>query len=251
MPSPVRLDASDFDDALGVVAEAAAADGSRPFEPRVIERLARLIGADRVGYFEAADDGAFTHSIALPMLELDWQDNAVQAVLPTYPLNGIDHSDRAKVLRMSDLMNLASKRRNPWYATIMQPCRVEHELKVWLPTRSGLACGFWFTRDSGTRDFDDRSMRLMTVMRPHLAGVFDRWHQRQRQPAGTTARESEILELVRDGLSNREIADRLAISSHTVRTHLENIFEKLGVHTRTAAVRRAYAPATGTSNFGE
>jgi DNA-binding CsgD family transcriptional regulator len=41
---------------------------------------------------------------------------------------------------------------------------------------------------------------------------------------------------VAEGLTNAEVAARLVISRTTVRTHLENVFDKLGVHTRTAAV---------------
>jgi DNA-binding CsgD family transcriptional regulator len=55
-------------------------------------------------------------------------------------------------------------------------------------------------------------------------------------------REHEVLELVRDGLRNAEIAEALWVSPATVRKHLENIYEKLDVHTRTAAVARVYGP---------
>jgi ATP/maltotriose-dependent transcriptional regulator MalT len=47
-----------------------------------------------------------------------------------------------------------------------------------------------------------------------------------------------VLELVALGLTNGQIAARLVVSRTTVRTHLENVFAKLGVHTRTAAVAR-------------
>lgn len=53
-----------------------------------------------------------------------------------------------------------------------------------------------------------------------------------------TAREQDVLALVADGLSNRGIAGRLAISEHTVKFHLASIFGKLGVSTRTEAVQR-------------
>jgi len=53
-----------------------------------------------------------------------------------------------------------------------------------------------------------------------------------------TEREHDVLDLVADGLSNREIASALAISEHTVKFHLASIFGKLGASTRTEAVHR-------------
>lgn len=53
-----------------------------------------------------------------------------------------------------------------------------------------------------------------------------------------TAREREVLELLASGLTNREIAERLAISEHTVKFHVSTIYGKLGAGTRTEAVRR-------------
>ena len=53
-----------------------------------------------------------------------------------------------------------------------------------------------------------------------------------------TRREHDVLALVADGLPNREIARALAISEHTVKFHLASLFGKLGVASRTKAVRR-------------
>jgi predicted ATPase/DNA-binding CsgD family transcriptional regulator len=58
--------------------------------------------------------------------------------------------------------------------------------------------------------------------------------------AGLTARELEVLRLLVGGGSNQEIADVLFLSPRTVQAHIANIFGKLGVHTRAAAVARAY-----------
>ena len=55
-----------------------------------------------------------------------------------------------------------------------------------------------------------------------------------------TGREQEVLALVAEGLTNAEIGALLWISPGTVRRHLENVYAKLEVHTRTAAVRAAY-----------
>jgi NarL family two-component system response regulator YdfI len=53
-----------------------------------------------------------------------------------------------------------------------------------------------------------------------------------------TPREHDVLELVAQGLSNHAIAGRLGISDHTVKFHLASIYGKLGVRSRTGAVRR-------------
>lgn len=51
-----------------------------------------------------------------------------------------------------------------------------------------------------------------------------------------TAREIEVLEMLAEGLGNKEIATRLGISDHTVKFHIASIFTKLDVSTRTEAV---------------
>jgi ATP/maltotriose-dependent transcriptional regulator MalT len=60
-------------------------------------------------------------------------------------------------------------------------------------------------------------------------------------PAGEvlSARETEILELVAKGMSVREIGALLDVSTHTVGTHVKNIYRKLSVHSRTEAVFEA------------
>ena len=57
----------------------------------------------------------------------------------------------------------------------------------------------------------------------------------RRLPAGLTQREADVLRLVAEGKTNREIAATLVLSEKTVGRHLSNIFDKLGVSTRAAA----------------
>ncbi len=56
---------------------------------------------------------------------------------------------------------------------------------------------------------------------------------------GITPRELEILELIAEGLSNREIAERAFVSENTVKTHSSRVFDKLGARRRTQAVQVA------------
>jgi DNA-binding NarL/FixJ family response regulator len=57
--------------------------------------------------------------------------------------------------------------------------------------------------------------------------------------ADLSPRETEVLELLAQGLRNAQIAKRLVISDKTVKTHLQHIYDKLDVGSRTEAVARA------------
>lgn len=56
---------------------------------------------------------------------------------------------------------------------------------------------------------------------------------------GITQREHEVLALIAEGLSNKEIGDRLFVSENTVKTHSSRLFDKLGVNRRVQAVQKA------------
>lgn len=58
---------------------------------------------------------------------------------------------------------------------------------------------------------------------------------------GISKREYEVLQLLAEGHSNREIAERLLVSANTVKSHLARLYEKLEVSRRTQAVQRARA----------
>jgi NarL family two-component system response regulator LiaR len=59
----------------------------------------------------------------------------------------------------------------------------------------------------------------------------------KRADLGITRRELEVLELIAQGMSNREIAGKLFVSQNTVKTHSSRVFDKLGAKRRTQAVQ--------------
>ncbi len=86
---------------------------------------------------------------------------------------------------------------------------------------------------------EDEAARSLAL----AAEVFDRLGvltETGALPAGLTAREAEVLVLVAEGCTNRQVADRLFLSERTVARHLSNIFVKTGAVTRTAAAAFAF-----------
>ncbi|GHJ24381.1 response regulator [Streptomyces albus] len=85
------------------------------------------------------------------------------------------------------------------------------------------------------------AVRTAAAGRTTLApAVADRLMQRLRSPhSSLTQRETEVLSLVAEGLSNQGIGRRLHLTEGTVKSHLARIFAKLGVESRTAAVATA------------
>jgi DNA-binding CsgD family transcriptional regulator len=246
--SQTRLSHRDYHHVIGVVAEAAAADGAQPFEFPVIERLLRLVPADHAGYFEFTGGGYdtgsgntfFVHDPWGDTHEIDWRSDAARATTHTWPLMDNRVSASSSPLKLSDFLTRAELPRNPFYNEVLRPRGLEFQMKVWLPAPPEVVRGFFFERESGRRDLDERDRAVLALLRPHLASIRERWERRHRPPL-LTARETEVLELVANGLTNGEVASQLVLSPTTVRTHLENIFEKLDVHNRTAAAARLNA----------
>jgi DNA-binding NarL/FixJ family response regulator len=87
-----------------------------------------------------------------------------------------------------------------------------------------------------------------TLLDPKVAGRVIEELRSPRAPAsggasGLTPREEEVLALIAEGLTNRQIAERLVISEHTARNHVANILDKLGLSRRSEAA--AYAARRG------
>jgi two-component system, NarL family, response regulator LiaR len=64
-------------------------------------------------------------------------------------------------------------------------------------------------------------------------------NEKELAKLGLSKRELEVLQLMAEGFSNGEIAERLFVSLHTIKTHTSNLFEKMDVKRRTQAVEKA------------
>jgi len=104
-----------------------------------------------------------------------------------------------------------------------------------------------FNRGPGP-DFSERDRALLALLRPHLHQAYLDAERRRYPVPRLTPRQWELLRLVPAGHTNGQIARRLGVSEGTVRIHLQNIYGRLQVSSRTAAVTRAF-PYRGSSTM--
>lgn len=88
-------------------------------------------------------------------------------------------------------------------------------------------------------DFTGRDVLLMELLRPHIIEMHARQLRRQQGKPELTRRQWEILRLVATGCTNRQAANALRLSERTITKHLENIYQRLNVQSRTEAIRAA------------
>jgi DNA-binding CsgD family transcriptional regulator len=241
---------SDMTRALALVEVAASGDVGAPFDGCVLGFLARLVPGDVVGY---AEREIVTRRLLVGAEASDWRDSrevtlAASTYCHQHPLSIQRHSRETRALRISDVVSSAALHRLDYYHLVLRPSGFEHQIRLWLDSPPGLSRYFSINRTSAHGDFTERERRLLEVLRPALGAIRDRCAPGTAPGtaagvAGLSERETQVLSWVARGKRNEEIAALLVVSPHTVRTHLENSYRKLGVHTRTAAVRRAFGPA--------
>ena len=230
-----------------------AADRAQPvpdrFASEVLAALAALVPCDALSFADldvatsthfACDDheGDVTSYLPRPLAEPDhpfWRHYAATPAC-SYPTRTGDH--RTVTMR-SDFCSEREWRASPMYVDHLSDEGILHDLMGPLPsagTRSRRL--LWFR--SGTTEFTERDRSVLVLLRPHLAEVLRR-SSATKGIADLTPRQRELMQLVAAGRSNAEIARQLVLSPHTVRKHLENVFERLGVSSRTEAVARAFS----------
>jgi DNA-binding CsgD family transcriptional regulator len=147
--------------------------------------------------------------------------------------------DLLNITTISDFYSRRQLHNTGLYADVFGSLGVEATAMVRLSAPAGLSRRLIFFRGPGP-DFDGRDRLLLALLRPHLNEAYQELGRRRAAMPALTSRQWELLWLLASGHSNAEIAREMVVSVHTVRTHLENIFARLGVTNRTAAIAKAF-----------
>jgi DNA-binding CsgD family transcriptional regulator len=245
----VRLSYRDLRSALEFVHRASSVSCTKSHPQQAVELLAELVPGELVGYYEWDLDARYepVSSVEAPVVPVPAHvAHARMAYCSSYPLSILRWRSETRALKVSDFLSVRELHRTDYYDAVLRPYRIEHQMRLWLAAPPRMARVFYFSRRGTQGDFDERDRSLLELLRPFLVAVRERCDVPAADDThgrGLTDREAEILALVARGKTNYEIAALLCLSPHTVRKHLEHVFEKLHVHTRAAAVARAFSNA--------
>jgi DNA-binding CsgD family transcriptional regulator len=160
---------------------------------------------------------------------------------------------RARTVRIGDLIPERDWRRSRLYDEYYRAVGIDYSMVLPVHVQGDELVSFVFNRQD--RDFSDRDRACAEAIRPLLGDLYRvtraldgarmAWGVPPAPPRASgralTVREREVLLWLGSGKTDKDIGEVLGISPRTVHKHLQRIYEKLGVETRTAAVMRAMA----------
>jgi DNA-binding CsgD family transcriptional regulator len=251
-----RLGPSDYEAVLDFVCQVHAVGDMDTFPRRAIAGIDALIPSDILTYNEidTRQQRAFMVDYPAGVITTS-QLRTFERLAGQHPL--IRHYELTRETRprkISDFLSLGEFRRLDLYQEFFRDVAVNYQMAVTIPSSTSIVIGIALNRTQ--RDFSERDRAVLDVIRPHLAqsyrNAIERATLRERTEAAEralwsapavslaslTSREQEVLGLVADGKTNFQIADRLALSPRTVQKHLEHIYDKVGVRSRTAAAMK-------------
>jgi DNA-binding CsgD family transcriptional regulator len=233
-----KLTKADLRGVLELLYDLGSLPAADPFPLPVLNRLGALVGAQKTGYGEFSFTESGRSYVAQHRLnnrtEPAWLAEALKRWWHQDPIVCRLHARAVEPLAVSDRVSRRTFQRLEYFQHVHRPFGTADCVRLFLPAPNRTSRFFWFDQEQW--GLKQRERELLQLLRPH----FVLWRGRWAAPAcpnafELTAREQEVLHEAANGATNREIAEKLWISPHTVRTHLHHIFEKLDVRTRTEA----------------
>jgi DNA-binding CsgD family transcriptional regulator len=234
---------------LADVADPSHLQGQRdPLPCSVLQALADLVPCDTVTY-QGQEPGRRAN-VCIQELDDTYAEHPDDGLddfywgemWPSLPWNPPVTGDYVTIRRARDMQSAAEFSASPG-AAYMRMGGMRHLLTIPLPPRGPVDYRLMLWRTCGP-DFSVRDVALLQLLRPQLVLLHEEVLRRDSAAARLTPRQLQLLELVAAGHTNLQIAHRLNLAEGTVRQHLENIYKRLHVDNRTAAVTTAFRHST-------
>ena len=272
-----HLTRNDFAGALSLLAQLQphADDGAAAFARHAVVALTGYVAADlstlsvcdlRTGHRQVAGQPGS----ALSAADVETFDRHFHAH-PLVRFHG--YRRQPPVRRLSDEVSLCDFRRTALYADYYRRIGIDHVIALPLLMDGHTLVSFVMNR--ARLDFSERERERLELLRPHLAWLYRQACRATRDRlaagvpsalddvaplpdmlpaglaprAGLTPREWQVMHWLAGGKTDAEIAALLGLSPRTVQKHLQHVYIKLGVETRTAAVMRSLSASNKGSEW--
>lgn len=262
----LHLSRNDYADSLALLAQLerdVEGEDAEGFARAAVETIASAIRCELVTLSVCDLASGHRQVVALPQVLLSADDIAAFDLhFDSHPLvRAHGHGQRLEVRRISDETPALAFRDSALFADDYRRIGIDHVIAVplWSDARTLVS----LVLNRARRDFSERERDRLELLRPHLAFLY---RQACRIGAGghratpavgamlpeaaaacplLSRRERQAMGWLACGKTDREIAALLGLSVRTVQKHLEHVYAKLGVETRTAAVMRALTIGLG------
>ena len=241
-----RLSRADLEAIVGLTAELAAATLERDRVDRwFLERVCKLLDGEMAAYSTFDATGALLEDCHYPRepfvpSEAEWELFRTQNPFTQYA--ALVGTPFIPAQRISDVVDMRAFRKTELWE-LVHGDEMPHAIQMRFP--GARKTKLVLEVDRSGRNFSSRDVLVVEMLRPSLiayeayrglawmgAGPHD------ASPNALSPRENEVLDSVAQGASNAQIAERLWISPGTVKKHLDNIYVKLEVTSRTEALAR-------------
>lgn len=147
------------------------------------------------------------------------------------------------VVRIEDVMSLSSFAKTNFYKEFFVKHQYIDEIGIYIFNKNQLVGVIGLIRKEGENYFSEQDKNRLRFLIKPIESAFNACatlSPSNHKEEHLTAREREIIQLVKKGFSNKEISEILFISVNTVKKHLQNLYEKLNVTNRTELCYRIF-----------
>jgi len=157
------------------------------------------------------------------------------------------------VYRDTDIMDDERREKTDFFRKFLLPADIPYGCGIIVRHKGRVFAVFNLFRNKELGDFTDKDIEILNILKNHVENMLvalTSLDQRQqfveqccdeaRECYGLTERESEVLRLLTEGLSNSEICERMTVSISTVKKHIYHLFGKMQVKSRTQLIHQLY-----------